>query len=544
MALQTLNTIKSWFKTGLKPSQNQFWDTWDSFRHKNEKIPLQDIENLETTLNTKENKFNKGIANGYVPLNTFSKIANQYLDIVNDLVSGGSNSLLSAEQGKILQNQINEVINLLKSDNTNLNTLQKIVNTIEEIQKSISIILVNDLTTGGVTKALTAEMGKQLQNTKLTASIATDAETQTIVAIDEDNKVVSRSKLFNWWAWIKSNVQTINAIWNFPRGIKAEGNAGDYTFTSKMNTGNFSVQCKYDDNYDTSTFEIGLIRWIKNGITTVLMPYGGLQDNTIFLPNKSGHIALENDFIVTAEGTTDKPPLIIPRGELTSYAHNGAIERDLDGCLYDTALDNNRNRILTENNAITLFTKGSATQTDNSHNKTTEVERNIKSIPSSTFSNISFGSLYVSVDASWGETVGTVQPNVFKIEYFLKLVNGFFSSSTWGSDNLGQYIKIADMNLLQSWPINQTFTLSYSNSFRTHCNNNGKNGNRCGVGIGDDFYNTRKLDNSDNELPFNCQFEIIERITWEYSDENNTNGDNMMKRAIAGVNAFYIEKII
>jgi hypothetical protein len=304
------------------------------------------------------------------------------------------------------------------------------------------------------------------------------------------------------------------------------------------------VQCKYDDNYDISTFEIGLIRWIKNGITTVLMPYGGLQDNTIFLPNKSGHIALENDFIVTAEGTTDKPPLIIPRGELTSYAHNGAIERDLDGYLYDTALDNNRNRILTENNAITLVTKGSATQTDNSHNKTTEVERNIKSIPSSTFSNISFGSLFISVDASWGETVGTVQPNVFKIEYFLKLVNGFFSSSTWGSDNLGQYIKIADMNLLQYWPINQTFTLGYSNSFRTHCNNNGKNGNRCGVGIGDDFYNTRKLDNSDNELPFNCQFEIIERITWEYSDENNTNGDNMMKRAIAGVNAFYIEKII
>lgn len=47
MAIQPLKTIKNWFRTGSKPTQTQFWDTWDSFRHKNDKIPLEDIENID-----------------------------------------------------------------------------------------------------------------------------------------------------------------------------------------------------------------------------------------------------------------------------------------------------------------------------------------------------------------------------------------------------------------------------------------------------------------------------------------------------------------
>ena len=53
MAKQTLNTIKNWFKTGLKPSQQQFWDTWDSFWHKNEIIPAANIENLDERFDEK-----------------------------------------------------------------------------------------------------------------------------------------------------------------------------------------------------------------------------------------------------------------------------------------------------------------------------------------------------------------------------------------------------------------------------------------------------------------------------------------------------------
>ena len=50
MAIQTLNTIKQWFKTSLKPTQAQFWDTWDSFRHKYEKVPVKDVEGIEELL--------------------------------------------------------------------------------------------------------------------------------------------------------------------------------------------------------------------------------------------------------------------------------------------------------------------------------------------------------------------------------------------------------------------------------------------------------------------------------------------------------------
>ncbi|CDF80558.1 conserved hypothetical protein, putative phage tail fiber protein [Formosa agariphila KMM 3901] len=53
-----LTTIKNWFKTGLKPTQAQFWATWDSFRHKDDKIPTTDIQNLDTYLDQKVDKVN------------------------------------------------------------------------------------------------------------------------------------------------------------------------------------------------------------------------------------------------------------------------------------------------------------------------------------------------------------------------------------------------------------------------------------------------------------------------------------------------------
>lgn len=53
MAIQSLKTIRGWFRTGLKPTQLQFWDTWDSFRHKSEKIPAKDIEGIDTLFGDK-----------------------------------------------------------------------------------------------------------------------------------------------------------------------------------------------------------------------------------------------------------------------------------------------------------------------------------------------------------------------------------------------------------------------------------------------------------------------------------------------------------
>ena len=48
-----INTIKQWFKTGLKPTQDQFWNWIDSFWHKDELIPQDKIQDLSTTLSGK-----------------------------------------------------------------------------------------------------------------------------------------------------------------------------------------------------------------------------------------------------------------------------------------------------------------------------------------------------------------------------------------------------------------------------------------------------------------------------------------------------------
>ncbi len=50
MAKVDINIIKEWFKNFKKPNQDQFWSWLDSFRHKDDKIPMADVENLNQTL--------------------------------------------------------------------------------------------------------------------------------------------------------------------------------------------------------------------------------------------------------------------------------------------------------------------------------------------------------------------------------------------------------------------------------------------------------------------------------------------------------------
>jgi hypothetical protein len=52
VAKQGINTLKNWFKRGLKPLQQQFYDWLDSYWHKDEAIPIQSIDGLEAALNS------------------------------------------------------------------------------------------------------------------------------------------------------------------------------------------------------------------------------------------------------------------------------------------------------------------------------------------------------------------------------------------------------------------------------------------------------------------------------------------------------------
>jgi hypothetical protein len=219
--MANLSTIKNWFKTGLKPTQQQFWDTWDSFWHKDENIPVANIEGIDNLLNqkanksvvdahftdsnahaekfsTKEDKSKKGQADGYAPLDGFIKISADYLRIVDNLVAGGTDKILSAQQGVELQSQINQINVLLQSNDVNLDNVQELVDAIKTVQTSLSTILVNDLTTGGITKALTAEMGKLLQESKvdkitgkgLSTEDFTTEEKQKLAGLDGLNRSI------------------------------------------------------------------------------------------------------------------------------------------------------------------------------------------------------------------------------------------------------------------------------------------------------------------------------------------------------------------
>jgi hypothetical protein len=118
---------------------------------------------MVSDLEDKEDKTNKGVANGYAPLNEFAKIASEYLNVVNDLVTGGETALASAEMVKTLKTQIDGIQLLLNADDVNLDTVQERIDMLKSIQLTLDTILVNDLTTGGTTKAATAETVKVLK---------------------------------------------------------------------------------------------------------------------------------------------------------------------------------------------------------------------------------------------------------------------------------------------------------------------------------------------------------------------------------------------
>jgi len=94
MATQ-LKTILNWFKTGLKPTEFQFKRTFESFWHKSDKIPVDNIDGLEESLDL-SNKAD--LVNGIVP-------AKQLPNYVSDVIEGFfvNNTTFNSISGDIIQ---------------------------------------------------------------------------------------------------------------------------------------------------------------------------------------------------------------------------------------------------------------------------------------------------------------------------------------------------------------------------------------------------------------------------------------------------------
>ncbi len=85
-----INTLLQWFTTGKKPTQQEFWDSWKSFWHKEEIIPQAVIENLNQDLDSKTNN--------------------------DDFLAHLSNPLAHSEMRELLQQESYIVIDTLVSD--------------------------------------------------------------------------------------------------------------------------------------------------------------------------------------------------------------------------------------------------------------------------------------------------------------------------------------------------------------------------------------------------------------------------------------------
>ena len=168
-------------------------------------------------------------------------------DIVNDLTSGGIAKVLSAEQGKILnQNKVN------KAD------------------------IINDLTTGGSEKALSAEQGKQLNNTK--APLASPAFTGTPTSPDltdesADGQITNKKYV---------DTELINLESDLSQDI-GEVAQGLLDLESSMNTLNQNIANKINRT-DTKTFFLEPSKWV-DGKYTLDTTGLGWTANSLLQPN-------------------------------------------------------------------------------------------------------------------------------------------------------------------------------------------------------------------------------------------------------------------
>ncbi|MDR1729939.1 MAG: hypothetical protein LBR52_04685 [Prevotellaceae bacterium] len=130
MAQQPLSQLKAWFRKGLKPTEGQFWDTWDSFWHKEEKIPMSSIENLNATLNS------KGDTQAFI--NLAQEVNQQFTELRNEI-----NSVIGGFDPSDFHDQI-ENLNEQKQDKSdpNLQTEAKtVVAAINEVNGRINSVV-------------------------------------------------------------------------------------------------------------------------------------------------------------------------------------------------------------------------------------------------------------------------------------------------------------------------------------------------------------------------------------------------------------------
>ena len=95
--------IKQWFENFKKPTQEHFWAWIDSFWHKNEKIPMSSVQNLEQSLQNvvTSDQFNNHINDGNAHQALFDKKVDK---------EDGKSLISDAERNQIQINKNKQVV--------------------------------------------------------------------------------------------------------------------------------------------------------------------------------------------------------------------------------------------------------------------------------------------------------------------------------------------------------------------------------------------------------------------------------------------------
>jgi len=211
MAVTDINTLKSWFKRGLKPLASQFEAWIDSYWHKEEQIPTSKIEGLEETLIKKIDReavagiVNEAISHIAIPDATLTQkgivqlsstpglteteaatpllVATSADAAKNGAIAEAETQLSAAVDGlrggvpaegdtlKKLHDLITLLQSLVSSDDVNLDTVKEIVAFIKNNKDVIDTIatskvaiadIVDSLTSTAANKPLSANQGRML----------------------------------------------------------------------------------------------------------------------------------------------------------------------------------------------------------------------------------------------------------------------------------------------------------------------------------------------------------------------------------------------
>jgi hypothetical protein len=437
----------------------------------------------------------------------FSDANNFQAESYNALDCTTEGKTLDARQGKVLKDMIENV-------------------------STSPVSLVNDLTTGGTNKALTAEMGKQLDETKHPLEDQRLSQDQTVKfgrVIVKDGKYVSYIEPFQVLA---QNAETYFSTKLTPDAIIAQSN-GARKLEVKYNSINF-VEDPYTDKKGSlqTQFLTGARSW-------------QLQD-------KDGIVALTNDNVVTAPGNTIRPSLIIPNGTLTTTPANGAIERDENGVLWETHNSIRSRLITTSDNLIPIAYKATTSMQTNLDLAVSSTSQYVSTnISAGKFSNASVQRLNastVTVTSTYNST--GLKPTIAKTEVFLKINNGLFTTHFSGS-NPANEVKIMEYSGLNNYGYKNyqnllLFNIQNANpllaqwstiDFNVQTINDGK------ITTEDKSYYLRDSINSRSFGASEASFSIVFRNTLAFTDENNNNGLNAKTLVRATNYALFIETI-